>query len=365
MIRRKSPLSNVKAWTDRHGKRRHAFRVKGRKLVPLKGAYGSPEFMTAYQVAYYNAFGGPAPASLAVVPKTIRRPDPSNTETIDWLVSQFLKSDKFKTYSPETQQGRARTLERFRADHGDKPFADMMPQHIIALMDEIKGGAHPKRNWLKHISGLFLYAEENRIRIDNPCRGFKRPTPPRTKGFHTWSDPEIAKYRAYWPNGTVPRLVMELAVETSARRGDTVRLGPEQMRNGRFEFQHNKNGVDVSIPVSDELQQAIDAMPKSNHRTFLVTREGEPRSAKSLGGDFRTWCDKAGLPKHCGMHGLRKGCLRILAEAGCDILELQSRGGHRTLSELAKYVEEANKALAADRAAEKVKEHRAKAAKAA
>ena len=36
-------------------------------------------------------------------------------------------------------------------------------------------------------------------------------------------------------------------------------------------------------------------------------------------------------------------------------------GGHRTLSALAKYVEKANKALAADRAAEKVKAHRAKA----
>src|ERR1700730_9779385 len=31
------------------------------------------------------------------------------------------------------------------------------------------------------------------------------------------------------------------------------------------------------------------------------------------------------------MHGLRKGCLRILAEAGCNILELQSRSGHLTL----------------------------------
>jgi integrase len=154
---------------------------------------------------------------------------------------------------------------------------------------------------------------------------------------------------------------MELALETSARRGDTTRLGPEQMRNGRFEFMHNKNGVDVSFPMSDDLQRAIDAMPKTSYATFLHTKAGEPRSAKSLGGDFRKWCDKAKLPKHCGMHGLRKGCLRILAEAGCKILELQSRSGHRTLSELQKYIDKADKRFAADRAAEKVKEHRTKA----
>jgi Phage integrase family/Protein of unknown function (DUF3102) len=145
----------------------------------------------------------------------------------------------------------------------------------------------------------------------------------------------------------------------SARRGDVTRLGPEHRVDGRFQFQHHKNGVDVSFPVSDELQSAIDAMPKTNHETFLHTEAGEPRSAKSLGGDFREWCDKAGLPKHCALHGLRKGCLRILAEAGCNILELQSRSGHLTLSELQKYIDKADKRFAADRAAEKVIVHKA------
>jgi len=119
------------------------------------------------------------------------------------------------------------------------------------------------------------------------------------------------------------------------------------MASGRFEFQHHKNGVDVSFPVSAELQAAIEAMPTTNHSTFLHTKDGEPRSAKSLGGDFRAWCDKAKLPKRCSIHGLRKGCLRILAEAGCNILELQSRSGHLTLSELQKYIDAADKRFAA------------------
>jgi Phage integrase family len=168
------------------------------------------------------------------------------------------------------------------------------------------------------------------------------------------------QYRGFWPHGTVPRLVMELAVETSARRGDVTRLGPEQLSNGRFEFQHHKNGVNVSFAVSDELQAAIDAMPATNHDTFLHTKAGNPRSAKVLGNDFRTWCDKAGLPERCSIHGLRKGCLHILAEAGCNILELQLRSGHLTLSELQKYINAADKRFAADRAAEKVTAHKAK-----
>jgi integrase len=327
--------------------------------VALPGKPGSREFMAAY----YAALGGSDAPMLTVVEKTIRRRTDAEG-SVDWLVTQYFNSDAFKPppigLALETQAGRRRTLERFRADHGDKPFASMQAIHIKALMDEINGSAHAKRNWLKHISGMFGFAEDSVIRADNPCRGFKRPKAPKSEGFHSWTDGEIAQYRAHWPNGTMQRLVMELAVETSARRGDVTRLGPEHMVDGRFEFQHHKNGVDVSFPVSAELQAAIDLMPKTNQSTFLHTKAGEPRSAKSLGGDFREWCDKAGLPEHCSMHGLRKGCLRILAEAGCNILELQSRSGHLTLSELQKYINAADKRFAADRASEKVIAHKAK-----
>lgn len=353
-------LPYLKKYRDRHGKLRIYHRPTN---TVLPGKIGSPEFMNAYHAACGHSV--PAVPELTVVKKTPRlRTDAEGT--IDWLVTKYFNSDAF-TQPPEkgglaaeTKAGRRRTLERFRADHGDKPHADIQAPHMQALMNQIKGTANAKRNWLKHISGMFGFAEDTGIRVDNPCRGFKRPKPPKTDGFHSWTDAEIEQYRAYWPNGTKQRLVMELAVETSARRGDVTRLGPEQLADGRFEFQHNKNGVDVSFPVSAELQSAIDAMPKTNHATFLHTEAGEPRSAKSLGGDFREWCDKAKLPRRCSMHGLRKGCLRILAEAGCNVLELQSRSGHLTLTELEKYVRAANKKFAADRAAEKVIEHKAK-----
>jgi integrase len=344
-------LPFLKKYRDRHGKLRFYHRPTG---APLPGLPGSPEFMAAYHAACGNI----EQPVLTVVRKTPRlRTDAEGS--IDWLVEKYFGSDQWKRLSTDTQNGRRRMLERFRADHGDKPLDSLQAIHIKALMDQVAGGPHPKRNWLKHLSGMFLFAEEDMIRVDNPCRGFKRPTPPKTDGFHSWTDGEIAQYRGFWPYGTKQRLVMELAVETSARRGDVTRLGPEHRVDGRFQFQHHKNGVDVSFPVSDELQSAIDAMPKTNHETFLHTEAGEPRSAKSLGGDFREWCDKAGLPKHCALHGLRKGCLRILAEAGCNILELQSRSGHLTLSELQKYIDKADKRFAADRAAEKVIVHKA------
>jgi site-specific recombinase XerD len=299
--------------------------------------------------------------TLAVIPKTIRhRVDAEGT--IERLVTQYLASETFAGLSTETQQGRRRTLERFRADHGDKSLFDIQPQHIIALMDDIQGGPHPQRNWLKHISGMFLFAEEKRIRLDNPCRGFKRPKAPVTEGHHTWTADEIAKFRAHWRYGTHQRLVLEIALDTSARRGDVTRLGPSHLVDGRMEFRHNKNNVEVSIPLGDELREAIMAMPKTNRLTFLRAKDGEPKSAKSLGGDFREWCDAAGLPKRCTIHGLRKACLQIRADAGSTVFELQAIGGHKTLSELQKYVAKYDRRAAADRSAKKLTAHKAKVA---
>src|SRR5258708_5990142 len=204
-------LPFVKKYRDRHGKLRFYYRPTG---VALPGEPGSREFMAAYNAAQ----GGTVAAApeLTVVKKTPRlRTDAEGS--IDRLVTRYFDSDQWKRLSPDTQAGRRRALERFRADHGDKPHDSLQAIHIKALMDERGGTAHSKRNWLKHIAGMFLFAEDAMIRVDNPCRGFKRPKPPKSDGFHSWTDAEIAKYRARWPYGTVPRLVMELAVGTLAR----------------------------------------------------------------------------------------------------------------------------------------------------
>jgi hypothetical protein len=199
-------LPFLKKYHDRHGKLRFYHRPTG---TPLPGKPGSREFMTAYNAACGEA-DVTAPI-LTLVEKPVKRRTHAEG-SIDWLVTQYFNSDAFTKppeqggLADETKAGRRRALERFRADHGDKPLGEMQAIHIKALMDQIEGGAHPKRNWLKHISGMFVFAEEALIRVDNPCRGFKRPKAPKSDGFHSWTDPEIAQYRGFWPNGTMQRL---------------------------------------------------------------------------------------------------------------------------------------------------------------
>jgi integrase len=163
------------------------------------------------------------------------------------------------------------------------------------------------------------------------------------------------------PGGIAARgQVMELALELTVRRSDLTKVGPQHIRGDKIAVLHSKNNSPVLIPISAELRAAIEATP-TKHLTFLATRAGAPRSAKALGGDFRSWCDAAGLPKRCSLHGLRKGGARRLAEAGASAKQIMSYTGHKTLSEVQRYVDAADKVMLAEQAAVLLRNKRRKA----
>jgi hypothetical protein len=99
--------------------------------------------------------------------------------------------------------------------------------------------------------------------------------------------------------------------------------------------------------MSAELRAACAAMPKA-HLTYVTTTSGKPRSKHGLGMDFAKWATAAGLPKRCRMHGLKKAGMRRGAEAGNTAHELMAQSGHRTLSEVQRYADAADRKRLAD-----------------
>src|SRR5262249_18757633 len=99
---------------------------------------------------------------------------------------------------------------------------------------------------------------------NNPVSGVER-LKTEGDGHHTWIAGEVAQYRSPWPIGTVPRLVMELAIELAARRGEIIRLGPQHERPatdkapyGKLFVERLKGSNDTLVPISAELRAAID-----------------------------------------------------------------------------------------------------------
>ncbi len=341
----KLALRYVHSFRDRHGRMRHYFRRRrGEKAIPLPGLSGSPEFLAAYQEAL--AITPPSPQSLDI---GAGRTQPG---TVDALVVAYYRSADWIALDAETRKTRRRYIERFRAQNGKKRVATLTTAAIELMMAQIPN-VYTRRHWFKAIRGLMKAAVPSMLKV-NPTDGIVAPKLPRTKGHHTWTDAEIEQYRAHWPLGTPQRLVMEFALEAVSRRCEVVRLGPQHVRNGWIRIERSHGSADVELPLTPELQAACEAMPKG-HLTYLVSQAGKSRSPAGLGNDFRKWATEAGLPAHCRLHGLKKGGMRRLAEAGNTSHELMGISGHKTMAMVELYTKEADrKKLAAQGIAKKV-----------
>src|SRR5262245_22761361 len=342
MARIKLKYVNAFANRGRKDKRvRYYFRRRGGKAIPLTGRPGSEEFMAAYAAAL---------AGLSRVEIGASRTLPG---TINALVVNYYGSDDWQKLATDTKKNRGRVIERFRAEHGNKRVALLQREHILGMLAAIERPS-AKRHWLKAIRGL-LRAAVPTMRRDDPMEGIAGIKMPKTKGHHTWTDEEIAQYRAYWPLGTQQRLVMEFALETASRRGEVVQFGPQHIRNGRIRIARTHGSEDVDMPMSPELQAGCDAIPKV-HLTYIMTAHGKPRSKYGLGNDFAKWVTEAGLPARCRLHGLKKGSMRRLAEAGGTAHELMAFSGHKTLTEVQRYTMDADRKRLADAAMAKLRD---------
>jgi integrase len=321
---------------------RYYFRRRGEKAIPLPGLPGSDEFAAAYAAALATMPEHPEIGASRTLPGTINA-----------LAVDYYRSTMWEHLAKDTRKKRHRTIELFRAKHGDKRVALLRREHIEKMLAEI-GKPSAKRDWVKTIRGLLQFAIPNMLASD-PTEGISRIKLAKTKGHHTWTDEEIAQYRAHWPLGTQQRLVMEFALETASRKGEVVRLGPQHVRNGRIRIERTHGSDDVDIPMSAELQAACEAMPKV-HLNYIVTAYGKQRSKYGLGNDFARWATEAGLPARCRMHGLKKGGMRRLAEAGNTAHELMAISGHKTLTEVQRYTIDADKKRLAESGMAKMRE---------
>jgi integrase len=272
--------------------------------------------------------------------------------TINALCVAYYGSGDFKLLSESTQTTYRGILERFREEHGTKRVAMLMREHVLRIVSgqaEKPAAAH---NTLRMIRLLMKFAVTHGWRRDDPTTGLKSPKM-KAGGFYTWTEEDIAAFEAKHKVGTRARLAFAILLYTAQRRSDVVRMGRQHIRDGVITIRQQKTKMLVEIPMHPELRAVLDATP-SDHLTFLTTEAGKSFTAAGFGNWFRTVCDEAKLPKGCSAHGLRKAASRRLAEAGCTAHQIMSITGHKTLREVTRYTEAADRRALAVTAIEKL-----------
>jgi integrase len=336
MSRRRMLPKHVSQFTDNRGKIRYRFRKSGQPTHYFQHPLGSAEFMAEYRAC----------TDRVALPKAEpRRYAPGS---IDDLIARYYGSIAFNRGKLITRKNNRSILEAFR-EHvgrdgkriGDRSVAGVEFHHLDKLLAE-KAQRHPFAaiNLRKQLKRLFDYAVKCKMRPDNPAK-LTEALSGKTRGFHTWTEEEIARYQAHHPLGTRARLALELYLWTGKRRSDGVQLGPQHIQDGCFYGVDDKTGKPSWIPLAPQLREAIEAMPPHDHLCYLVTDYGRPFTAKGFGNRMRKWCDEAGLPQ-CTTHGLRKAIARRLAETGVGNQGIKSITLHSHDDEVALYTRQAD-----------------------
>jgi integrase len=155
--------------------------------------------------------------------------------------------------------------------------------------------------------------------------------------FHTWTEDEShgsrdVGYRHYGAAGS------------GQRRSDVVRMKPTDVHDGTIGVVPLKtkwsSGVKLWIPIHPQLADVL-AKAGQDDATILRKPSGAPFTSNGFGNFMADKIARAGLPKHCVAHGLRKAAARRLAEAGCTANEIAAITGHATLREVPRYTKAA------------------------
>ena len=348
---------------DRNNNKRFYYRIPNKPKIRIWKIPG--------QDGFYEAVAAAERGEQLPKPDTAPKRRAAGVLTLSKLCLSYFRSAGFQELTEITRQTRKGILLSCCAEEttkegsgllmGDVALHEFTKAHVIALRDrETKGrhgelaqprGPESRNNRVKAIRGLFAWHLEGKDDGVNPCAGLRKIKSTNPDGFHAWTLKEVAAYEAQHAIGTTARLAFDLALYTSQRRSDVVKLGPPHvtMDDGIawLRFRQGKTGAEVQIPIIEPLAESIAARPAAEAKVFLVTSFGKPFTANGIGNAFRAWCDEAGL-KHCSMHGLRKATASRLAELGVAEGGIAAITGHAEGSKsLAIYTKSARRRLMA------------------
>lgn len=349
MKRRRGFPANVSEFKDSRGKYRLRFRAKGKPTYYPKAKFGTPDFERELQAwRAGEAYEAPKERRYAA-------------GTIGDLITRFYEVGTLRNMKPMTRRKVKGILDRFKdtvdakgVKYADKSAATIPFDRLGAIFTR-KAETHPAaaRELRKQLIRVFDFAIKLGIRQDNPAK-MTDPIKVVTEGHHTWTEGEIAQYRAAHPLGTNARLAMELMLWTGQRISDARKMGGKDIINGRIAVTQEKTGKRLLIKIAPQLMEAIRAMPLIGTEAFMLTSFGKPYTDKGFNNAFAGWCDDAGLPDRCTSHGLRKANARRGAELGATNQQLKAVGGWSNDAEVSLYTRGAEQTTLADEIIDRV-----------
>jgi integrase len=320
---------------DRHKKKRIRFRARG---VDTYLPY--PPAGAEFEKAYADALAG-----IVEFRKNIGA-SRTKAGSFDALVVSYYRSPEFQGLRESTKATYRRIIERFRLEFGVGMVKDLRRDHVKLIIGKMASKPQAANRLLSLLKIMMDHALDINWITANPASGMKGYSK-KTKGFHTWTEEEIAAYLTRHGEGTKARLALILLLYTAQRRSDVVTMGWAEIKGRAIKVKQSKTGAELDLFMLPQLTDAIRMLPRDKP-TFLTTEFGKPFTAAGFGNWFRDRCDEAGLPQ-CSAHGLRKAAGRRMAEGGMSGDIIKAVTGHTDLKQVSVYTAAANQASLAEK----------------
>jgi len=329
----------VSCFKDRHGKPRYRFRRKGYADYYIIALLHSAAFQREYEACISGTNS----------PRLKPGHNSLKAGTVADLIHRYFHSPNFVGLAISTKNTYRNQLMKFAESYGDNPVHQIKRKHISAIIGGMADRPGAANSLLARLKLLLSFAVDIEMIPINPIEKLKG-IKTKSKGFHSWSDAEIAAFLKTHKSGSRERLAFSLLLYTGQRRSDVVKMGWQDTGKGTILVAQQKTDERLELPILAALAEELTILPL-DAPAFILTSQGKPFSSAGFGNWFREVCDKANLP-HCSAHGLRKAAARRLAEAGCTNQQIKAVTGHRTEAEVARYTRAASQKTLAEHAYE-------------
>lgn len=256
------------------------------------------------------------------------------------VADAYIKSPTFHKLAQNTKRiyldGLVTAISRFET----MPITYIDRPMVIDFRDQLYDSPGKCKIALGALSNVLKYAFDHGWVTANVA--FSIGDLPPSVPHKRWSMEEVNGFLSTAPSHLYVAVL--LAVYTGQRRSDLVKIQWSDYDGRTIYVKQKKTGKELHIPVHPILKDHIDRLLLGKHDqlhagTILRTVTGERWQADYLRKAVLAHCRKIGLEGRT-IHGLRKTTASILAEMGCNVLQIMAITGHSSVKEVMRYIEE-------------------------
>jgi integrase len=279
---------------------------------PLRGVFGTPEFIASYNDAIAVKVKPPTGVLLSVI-------------------QGYQASAEFLQLAASTRRSYVALIKRIEPKFGDFPLSALADRRsrglFLSWRDTVSvqsGRRQADFAWVV-LARILSWSLNRGLITKNPCerggrlyRGSRRDK--------VWKDDDISKFLEAAPAHL--RLPLLLGLWTGQREGDLLRLAWNAYDGKCINLKQSKTGARVTIPVGGPLKEVLNMAARAKvGPMILISTNGKPWTADGFRASWRKACRKAGITG-LTFNDLRGTAVTRMAIAECTEAEIATITGH-------------------------------------